>query len=137
LAKLSESAVSYVGGEKHEKLKTTTKRRRSEDDDDDDAERKARQAGMGRSSEGRKKDKIPRRTIEGRQFHAKLYRRRVRNWRSRKQEKKYRPFGQAGSSGHPAGPYLGLRVSIPLISKLGRFPRFFLKFKFKLPIINK
>ncbi len=138
MAKLSESAVSYVGGEKHEKLKTTTKRRRSEDDDD--AERKARQAGMGRSSEGRKKDKIPRRTIEGRQFHAKLYQRRVRNWRSRKQEKKYRPFGQAGSSGHPAGPYLGLRVSIPLISKLGRFPRKEKKnfnFNFKIPIINK
>jgi hypothetical protein len=55
LAKLSESAVSYVGGEKHEKLKTTRKRRRS----DDDAERKARQAGMGvRSSEGRKEDKF-------------------------------------------------------------------------------
>ncbi len=57
LAKLSESAVSYVGGEKHEKLKTTRKRRRrrrSDDDDDDDAERKARQTGMGSSSEGRK-----------------------------------------------------------------------------------
>ncbi len=58
MAKLSESAVSYVGGEKHENLKTTTKRRRS--DENDDAERKARQARMGggRSSEGRKKDKF-------------------------------------------------------------------------------
>jgi hypothetical protein len=54
LAKLSESAVSYVGGEKHEKLKTTRKRK----DDDDDAERKARQAGMGRRREGRKEDKF-------------------------------------------------------------------------------
>jgi hypothetical protein len=116
LAKLSEPAVSYVGGEKHEKLKTTRKRRRSDEhDDDDDAERKARQAGMGRGAakEGRKTNSAQN-DRKGRQFHAKLYQRRVRNWRSRKQEKKYRPFGQAGSSGHPAGPYLGLRVSIPL-----------------------
>lgn len=133
LAKLSESAVSYVGGEKHEKLKTTRKRRRSDDDDDDaETERKARQAGMGeehRRKEGRKTNSAQndRRTTIPREIvtsNASV----TGGVGSRK--KKYRPFGQAGSSGHPAGPYLGLRVSIPLISKLGRFPRKEFNFNF-------
>lgn len=90
LAKLSESAVSYVGGEKHEKLKTTRKRRRSDDDDDDaETERKARQAGMGeeqRRKEGRKTNSAQndRRTTIPREIvtsNASV------TWRSRKQEK--------------------------------------------------
>lgn len=125
LAKLSESAVSYVGGEKHEKLKTTRKRRRSDDDDDDaETERKARQAGMGeehRRKEGRKTNSAQndRRTTIPREIvtsNASV----TGGVGSRK--KKYRPFGQAGSSGHPAGPYLGLRGVHTAHFKIGSVP---------------